>query len=230
MRLVGGLRRVARYIRIQASLGRLKREADLCLDRPAELVSRVFEYDRGNIKPLQVEEELAWLLARVRNLKPRTVLEIGTANGGTLFLWTRLADAEATIVSIDLPGGKFGGGYPSHWGTIYRRFARSTQKLHLLRENSHDPETKVKAERLFGGEPIDLLFIDGDHAYEGVKQDWEQYSALVRPGGMVVFHDIAGNYDDTQVKRLWDSIKPDYQHEEYAVDPNGSYGLGILFF
>jgi hypothetical protein len=43
-----------------------------------------------------------------------------------------------------------------------------------------------------------------------------------------VFHDIAGNYDETQVKRLWDSIKSDFRHREYAVDPGGYYGIGIL--
>ncbi len=229
MRLMNGLRRAARFVWMHAGLGHLKRETDLCLDRPAELVERVFEYSRGSIRPLQIAEELASLAAQVRQLRPRTVLEIGTANGGTLFLWTRLADAGATIVSIDLPGGKFGGGYPSERGIVYRRFTRSTQKLHLLRENSHDPRTRAKAVRLFGGEPIDLLFIDGDHTYEGVKQDWEQYSPLVRPGGMVVFHDIAGNYDDTQVKELWDSIKCGCRYEEYVVDSNGYYGLGILF-
>jgi hypothetical protein len=54
------------------------------------------------------------------------------------------------------------------------------------------------------------------------------YSPLVRPGGMVVFHDIAGNYDDTQVKKLWDSLKPNFEHREYAVDPKGLYGIGVL--
>jgi predicted O-methyltransferase YrrM len=223
------LRRGWAYTKTQWGVGRLKREADQCLDRPAELVSRVFQYAGGMLKPIQIEEELAWLLAEVRQLKPQTVLEIGTARGGTLFMWTRLAQPGATIVSIDLPGGKFGGGYSNIWGSIYQRFARDTQKLHLLRANSHDPQTRTKAEILFGGKPLDLLFIDGDHTYEGVKQDWELYSSLVRPGGLVVFHDIAGNYDDTEVKKLWDSIKPNFKHKEYSVDQKGYYGIGIIY-
>ncbi len=36
---------------------------------------------------------------------------------------------------------------------------------------------------------IDLLFIDGDHAYEGVRADWEAYKHLLRAGAVVVFHD-----------------------------------------
>jgi predicted O-methyltransferase YrrM len=36
---------------------------------------------------------------------------------------------------------------------------------------------------------IDLLFIDGDHSYEGCKNDWEAYKGFLRPGSIVVFHD-----------------------------------------
>ncbi len=228
MPLMSRLRREWVFARAHLGLGRLKREADLCLDRPGELVSLVFGFARGTLQPIQIEEELGWLAGEVRKLKPRTVLEIGTAKGGTLFLWTRLAEPDATIVSIDLPGGKFGGGYSNRWGSIYKRFGRARQKLRLLRENSHDPGTRAKAEGIFGGRAVDLLFIDGDHTYEGVKQDWELYSPLVRKGGMIVFHDVAGNYDDTQVKRFWDSIKGEFEHKELAVDPRGYYGIGII--
>lgn len=41
--------------------------------------------------------------------------------------------------------------------------------------------------------PIDLLFIDGDHSYEGVKDDWENFSPFVKKGGWIYFHDA----DDT---------------------------------
>lgn len=36
---------------------------------------------------------------------------------------------------------------------------------------------------------VDLLFIDGDHTYEGVKADWEAYKQFMRVGSIVVFHD-----------------------------------------
>jgi predicted O-methyltransferase YrrM len=37
--------------------------------------------------------------------------------------------------------------------------------------------------------PIDLLLIDGDHSEKGVRQDWEDWSRFVIPGGIVIFHD-----------------------------------------
>ena len=36
---------------------------------------------------------------------------------------------------------------------------------------------------------LDLLFIDGDHSYEGVKADWEAYKEFLRAGSIVIFHD-----------------------------------------
>ncbi len=38
-------------------------------------------------------------------------------------------------------------------------------------------------------DPVDLVFIDGDHAYESVRGDWEAWSSLVAPGGVIALHD-----------------------------------------
>lgn len=222
------IRRAWQYLRALATINSLKRKANAHLDEPSKLVSLVCQFDGSLLRPYQNEEELANLVRDVRTLKPVNVLEIGTAQGGTLFLWTRLAQQNATIVSIDLPGGKFGGGYSERQERLYRRFAGTNQKLHLLRLDSHADSTFEETKKLFGGSPIDLLFIDADHTYEGVKRDWEMYSPLVRPGGIVAFHDVAGNYDDTQVKRFWDSIKDGLRYQEYVVNPDGQYGIGVL--
>jgi predicted O-methyltransferase YrrM len=39
-------------------------------------------------------------------------------------------------------------------------------------------------------QPIRLLFIDGDHSYEGSKQDFDTWSSHVSPNGLVAFHDV----------------------------------------
>lgn len=36
---------------------------------------------------------------------------------------------------------------------------------------------------------ISLLFIDGDHSYDGVKADWDTYKYFLRPGSIIIFHD-----------------------------------------
>jgi hypothetical protein len=54
------------------------------------------------------------------------------------------------------------------------------------------------------------------------------YAGLVRPGGLIAFHDVARSYDDTQVHRLWEEIKGRFEHRQYAVHPEGFYGIGVL--
>ena len=49
--------------------------------------------------------------------------------------------------------------------------------------------TNVKEQVLRVTPKIDLLFIDGDHSYEGCKADWDLYIGMVKSGGCVVFHD-----------------------------------------
>lgn len=93
------------------------------------------------IRPQQVYEEIRELLKILRKLEPKALLEIGTAGGGTLFLFCRVADPEATIISIDLPGGPFGGGYPGYRARLYRAFGHPRQRIHLIRADSHDPRT-----------------------------------------------------------------------------------------
>ena len=183
------------------------------------------------IKPLQVPEELRTLASMVARLRPSSVVEIGTCGGGTLWLWCQLATADATLVSIDLPYGQFGGGY--HWirGALYRSFPQHRQSLHLLRRSSHDDATRVMVERQLPGKRAQFLFIDGDHSYDGVKQDFEMYRTLVEPGGLIAFHDILSHvgYDDCDVARFWREIKDSYHHTEIVADPaQGWAGIGVL--
>src|SRR5579863_9207111 len=52
----------------------------------------------------QVPSEIMELARLVAGAKPRTIVEIGTSRGGSLFILCRLAPADSTIVSIDMPG------------------------------------------------------------------------------------------------------------------------------
>lgn len=37
--------------------------------------------------------------------------------------------------------------------------------------------------------PVDFLFVDGDHSYEGLAGDWAAWKGHVREGGVVALHD-----------------------------------------
>jgi predicted O-methyltransferase YrrM len=185
----------------------------------------------GVIRAAQIRSEILGLLDEVRKLKPRRMLEVGTANGGTLFLLSQVAHSEASIVSVDLPGGRFGEGYAWWRVPLYRRFARDKQTIQLLRGDSHSLEMLDRVRKTLGNQPLDFAFIDGDHSYDGVKQDFEFYGRLVRKGGLVAFHDIAESTDPAiQVDRFWKEVKQEYRHVELISDLNQrGYGIGLLY-
>jgi len=79
---------------------------------------------------------------------------------------------------------------------------------------------------------IDLLFIDGDHRYEGVRKDFEMYSPLVRKGGIVAFHDICPGPPDAVggVPSFWKETMGKYRNIPIIKDQSqGGCGIGILF-
>jgi predicted O-methyltransferase YrrM len=203
-----------------------------------DAVDLIFQYKGGGfykwLKPNQDESEIKTLGERVHSIAPKVIVEIGTRGGGTLLLWSQSSEQLELLVSIDLPGGIHGGGYPDARAKLYRLFTanRSDCRLELLRRDSQTEATRAKLIELLQGRPIDFLFIDGDHRYAGVKKDYELYTDLVKPGGMFAFHDIRPNTKDQsiQVFRLWDEIKTEVGHaEEIVHEPyRGRFGIGLV--
>ena len=99
------------------------------------LMDDLFSKKLSLIQPWQYQNEFSQLLDQYYSIRPKNVMEIGTANGGTLFAHCKLGQHEAKIISVDLPGGKFGGGYPDWKTPIYQEFAKSGQQLDLIRAN-----------------------------------------------------------------------------------------------
>jgi predicted O-methyltransferase YrrM len=185
----------------------------------------------GLVSPLQFRTEIIRLITIVQQAKPKTVVEIGTCNGGTLFLLSYAASPDAKIISIDLPYGKFGGGYPKWAGKLYENFATGKQSISLIREDSHKVETLEKLKAIIGNGKIDVLFIDGDHTYEGVKRDFNLYGGLVRKGGIIALHDVAVHTDEKcNVNLFWDELKKERKTVEIIEDPKQGWGgIGVVF-
>ena len=57
------------------------------------------------------------------------------------------------------------------------------------------------------------------------------YRSLVRPGGIIGFHDIANDLDSTYgVHKFWNEIKGNYRYLEIIDDPRrDGYGIGVLY-
>ena len=196
---------------------------------PEEVINFAWSFYGDLIRPIQFRGEFTELLKIFQELNPRYIMEIGTAKGGTLFCFCKLARDDATIISIDLPDGPFGGGYPAWKVTIYQAFKKESQKLYLLREDSHKQETLEKVKEILGQNRLDFLFIDGDHSYEGVKKDFEMYSPLVRKGGIIAFHDIAAYIEKGKfVGDFWNEVKSNYKYREIIKGQKWG-GIGIIY-
>jgi cephalosporin hydroxylase len=186
---------------------------------------------------MQKLRELAPLIALLRRRQLKVVVEIGTARGGTFYVWCKLAEPDGVIVSIDLPGGPYGGGYTVEWTSVLREYARSRQQLHFLRQDSHDERTRRRLHEILEGQEVDFLLIDGDHTYEGVRRHFELYAPFVRDGCPIAFHDILPHPHEQacEVDRFWHEIKSRYRHTEF-VDPyrdafGRQYGgIGVVYW
>lgn len=213
--------------------GRMARllQARAFQDDTAELVRFTMDESGGAIRPLQHPWEISELMRRVREKQPRVIVEIGTAKGGTLFLFCQHAAPDALIISLDLPYGRNGGGYPRWKEALYRKFTKPGQTLHLVRANSHLVEARHRIETLLAGRKIDVLMIDADHSYEGVRQDFVLYAPLLAPTGFVALHDVIPNRFDPEIEvhRFWNELKTRYPTEELVADyAQGNLGIGIV--
>jgi len=184
-------------------------------------------------------EQLSKFLELVSRKAASTLLEIGTARGGTLFLLARAAAPNALLLSIDLPPGPTTGGYSRWRELLYKSFAAKSQKVVLVRRDSHQAECRRAVDTLLGNRSVDVLFIDGDHSYEGVAADFRLYSPLVRKGGTIALHDIVSDFrsrhglatpsDSGGVPLFWSRVKDDYASEEIVADHDqDGFGIGIL--
>jgi len=185
------------------------------------------------IRPVQIMYEIKNLLSILEKVKPKVILEIGTARGGTLFLFSNIAHEEAILISVDL--------FQSiEKRILFKYIKKEKQKIFLIQGDSHSIKTLRKIEGILRDDKVDFLFIDADHSYEGVKKDFEMYSPLVRKGGIIAFHDIIPDYYTKygiktdlwagEVYKFWNEIKGKYKHLEIIKDRNqDAFGIGVLF-
>ncbi len=195
-----------------------------------KLINFTYTFCHGLITPLQVRYELLELLKKIEKEKPKYILEIGTESGGTLFLFSRIASKDAVIISIDLPGGGFGGGYSIARTPLYKSFASKNQQIHLIRGNSHKKETLEAVKAILDGREIDFLFIDGDHTYKGVKKDFEIYSLLVKRNGTIALHDIIEcKVRGVEVNKFWNEIESKYDNIKIVKNYDQKWaGIGLI--
>jgi predicted O-methyltransferase YrrM len=112
----------------------------------------------------------------------RSLVEIGVMHGATTALLRSVMAPEGVVTGIDRhPPGKL---RVSFERLVARhelaRYPRGSAVL--LREWSHDAARHWTT-------PIDFLFVDGDHSWNGLERDWRDWTPHLVPGGVVALHD-----------------------------------------
>jgi hypothetical protein len=181
-------------------------------------------------KPSQDEFELRSFIALLLERSVTRYLEIGARDGDTFHEVMTALPAGSRGVALDLPGGL--------WG-------KTTTRDRLEWACADLEHRGYKVSPLFGDSraagtlrlaqtrgPYDAMLIDGDHTYQGVRSDWENYRHMAP---LVAFHDIVGSGqaekvhgNPVQVPRLWEEIKASGLETVEFVAPGSKMGIGVV--
>jgi FkbM family methyltransferase len=185
----------------------------------AYMAARANEVERdldGRLATSVEDILLRTLVAQATKGPSVDVLEIGTLFGvGAAIMFDTLRNHfdKVHFTLIDPLEGYYSGGRPDILTgqpvterTLRRNLARVgmvEKDVRLIQRLSTQPEAIAEAsEKLY-----DVLVIDADHSYAGVKSDFENYARFVKLGGYVVFDDY-GSEDWPDVKTFVDAEMP----------------------
>jgi predicted O-methyltransferase YrrM len=116
----------------------------------------------------------------------RRLAEIGVYQAVTTCRLRQAMAPDGVLLAVDpFPPSRLGFSYDRWiaWGEVRRIRNGSVRWLRMTgRQAAHD-----QALHKLGG--VDFIFIDGDHSYNGIREDWEGWSPRVVPGGIIALHD-----------------------------------------
>ena len=172
----------------------------------------------------QIKSEILALVKTVANERPAVIVEIGTDEGGTCFLWANLASQK--VISCDLRHN-----HVVH--EFYKAFPSNDSRCDvvLLTGDSHEKDMGKQVEKELDGKKVDFLFIDGDHTESGVEADYYAYRDFVRPGGLIAFHDIVEKQPvpGNQVYYFWKRLPDTIDKKEFINDRRQcGFGIGVI--
>ena len=114
------------------------------------------------------------------------VVEIGVWHGVTTAVLRRAMAPDGVIWAVDpFPAGRLGVNLQRPIArTEVRRVANG--RVRWIRSTGEDAARVYRLEKT---PPADVVFIDGDHSYDGLLRDWHAWSPIVVRGGVICLHD-----------------------------------------
>lgn len=189
--------------------------------------------DIGMIQiPYEIENFVDIIKSKVK-ITGGIILEIGTKYGGTTHF---LAEhfPKAKIISIDLPRKSPFNETVKNRNRWFKAYFGD--RVEFLVADSQKEETRNIVLNIVNNYGIDCLFIDGDHTYEGVKQDFINWLPAMVSGSIIGFHDIVDSENHRKqncyVAKFWNELKNNkqYYHGELIENKNQDWaGIGYLF-
>lgn len=172
-------------------LDELEIRADISTGSHAPYVLKKADLKHHLGAPAHIAEEEIPVFARYASLATDTLVEIGAAHGASAVLMLANAQASAAIHSIDpfIPDsmGSFRAS-PSECRRNVSRALKSMRIPHAIDRWHLHVQPSYELVRTWD-KPIDLLYIDGDHTYEAVRKDFDDWFPHVRRGGWILLHD-----------------------------------------
>jgi predicted O-methyltransferase YrrM len=147
--------------------------------------------------------ELACLALLTRYSNARSIFEIGTFRGRTAINFAVNSPDDAKVYTLDLP---------EHERAEMKSQAKPDDARLIGQCRTgvefHGTQHEEKIRQLYGNslkfdfspyvQKMDLVFIDGCHHYEVVRSDTANALKIIKPGGLIIWHDFAnfGDYHD----------------------------------
>ena len=160
----------------------------------------------------------------VEAVRPGVVVELGACNGLSFFTFCQSMqenDVEGMAYAVDTwEGDAHTGAYDVSIVDDFRAHAREHYRgfTYLLQMYFNE------ALQHFDAESIDLLHIDGLHTYAAVREDFDNWYPKLKPGGIVLFHDVEARLADYGVWKFWNELEA--EHDSFKF--NHGFGLGVL--
>lgn len=152
----------------------------------------------GGLEIQQIPEEYINYLWFLKNNKFKNYLNIGIGKGGSFLIETFIQENLESSTAVD---------NSSYWHQGQKQSI--IEKIEWLQNNTptqvefYDVDSKEWLKEC--NKKFDIIFIDGDHSYEGVKEDYINSLPLLENNGYLVFHDIA-SIGCPGVVQLWNEI------------------------
>ncbi|MEI7604218.1 MAG: class I SAM-dependent methyltransferase [bacterium] len=167
-----------------------------------------------------------WAYDLIRNIHPKTVVELGTHKGTSFFSFCQAAkdiSLKNEIFAVDTWEGDEQAGF--YGQEIYDAVVSITRRFYIEQNTRLLKMTFDEALNKFADKSIDLLHIDGLHTYEAVKHDYDSWKGKVKDDGIIMFHDI--KVPDFGVWEVWKEVKEDNK-DAIIIEFEHNFGLGVV--